>query len=369
MLVLLLETIYLPRLGLTMQDLHTLGEQAEAAFADLKHFVVLYGVVVIAVLLAAAVGTNLWLPRNLFAHIREPLAALMQGQPPHPKRQPQCAHRLQKNDEFRPACDAVDEIAARLQESLAQQQREQQKKQELIAGMSHDLKSLLTTIRAYTEALLECVAPDEAARQRYLQTIYARETDLEALVNRLFELAKLGTSEYPVHPEPLPLRQTVDAILADCDREGLTLDSTAVGDSTVTADRELLGRILHNLIDNSCKYGATALKNLRRAVFLLLGAGVVVGLTLLRAHAGLWRAGGRGYLHQCYPRRAAKVPQPDDLADLGPDAWLTVRHRQWPRKFGRAAPGAEYGDLPACRLCVGRYRAAGAGRCENDDGT
>ena len=92
-----------------------------------------------------------------------------------------------------------------------------------------DNESPLTTIRAYTEALLEGVAPDEAARQRYLQTIYARETDLEALVNRLFELAKLGASEYPVHPEPLPLRQTVDAILADCDREGLTLDSTAVG--------------------------------------------------------------------------------------------------------------------------------------------
>lgn len=115
-LVLLLETIYLPRLGLTMQDLHTLGEQAEAAFADLKRFVVLYGVVVTAVLLA--VGTNLWLTRNLFAHIREPLAALMQG-----------IHHIQngdlnapivytKNDEFRPACDAVDEMAARLREKI-----------------------------------------------------------------------------------------------------------------------------------------------------------------------------------------------------------------------------------------------------------
>ena len=115
-LVLLLETIYLPRLGLTMQDLHTLGEQAEPAFADLKRFVVLYGVVVTAVLLA--VGTNLWLTRNLFAHIREPLAALMQG-----------IHHIQngdlnapivytKNDEFRPACDAVDEMAARLREKI-----------------------------------------------------------------------------------------------------------------------------------------------------------------------------------------------------------------------------------------------------------
>ena len=95
-LVLLLETIYLPRLGLTMQDLHTLGEQAEAAFADLRHFVVLYGVVVIAVL----------------------LAALMRG-----------IHHIQngdlnapivytKNDEFRPACDAVDEMAARLREKI-----------------------------------------------------------------------------------------------------------------------------------------------------------------------------------------------------------------------------------------------------------
>ena len=116
-LVLLLETIYLPRLGLTMQDLHTLGEQAEAAFADLRHFVVLYGVVVIAVLLAV-VRTNLWLTRNLFAHIREPLAALMRG-----------IHHIQngdlnapivytKNDEFRPACDAVDEMAARLREKI-----------------------------------------------------------------------------------------------------------------------------------------------------------------------------------------------------------------------------------------------------------
>lgn len=75
--------------------------------------------------------------------------------------------------------------------------------------MSHDLKSPLTIIRAYTEALLEGIARDEAARQRYLQTIYAKETDLEALINRLFELAKLGASEYPVHLRTLSLQPAV----------------------------------------------------------------------------------------------------------------------------------------------------------------
>ena len=117
-LVLLLETIYLPRLGLTMQDLRTLGEQAEAAFADLKHFVVLYGVVVIAVLLAAVVRTNLWLTRNLFAHIREPLAALMRGIPHIQNGDLNAPIAYTKNDEFRPACDAVDEMAARLWEKI-----------------------------------------------------------------------------------------------------------------------------------------------------------------------------------------------------------------------------------------------------------
>ena len=258
--LLLMEAVYLPRLGLTLRDLHDLGEQAEAAFSGLKLFVVLYAAVVIAALLAAVVFTNLYLTKALFAHIRCPLDALVQGVQRIRDGDLESPIAYTEPDEFRAACDAVDEMAARLKESLAAQQREQQKKQELIAGMSHDLKSPLTTIRAYTEALLEGVAPDEAARQRYLQTIYARETDLEALVNRLFELAKLGVSEYPVRLCPLPLRETLRGILRDCDHEGMAVDCGAVADCTVAADRELLARILHNLLDNSCKYGADAVR-------------------------------------------------------------------------------------------------------------
>lgn len=259
-LVLLMEAVYLPKLGLTLHDLHELGEQAEEIFSGLKLFIVIYAAVVIVALLAAVLFTNLYLTKALFTHIRMPLDALTEGVRRIQEGDLDLPIAYDEPDEFRQVCDAVDEMAARLKESLTRQQQEQQKKQELIAGMSHDLKSPLTTIRAYTEALLEGVAPDEAARQRYLQTIYARETDLEALVNRLFELAKLGASEYPVHLCTLPLRETLQNILRDCDHEGMAVNCDAVAECAVAADRELLSRILHNLVDNSCKYGADTLE-------------------------------------------------------------------------------------------------------------
>ena len=114
-------------------------------------------------------------------------------------------------------------MAARLKASLDAQSRQQQQKQELIAGMSHDLKSPLTSIRAYTEGLLDGVAKDEATRTRYLQTIYAKETELESLVNRLFAFAKLDLREAPAHPEPLDLSETLRDIVDGYDAENLDL--------------------------------------------------------------------------------------------------------------------------------------------------
>lgn len=72
----------------------------------------------------------------------------------------------------------------RLGVSLEEQQRQQQRRQKLIVGMSHDLKSPMTSIRAYTEALLDGVARDEDARSRYLRTIQAKERDMEGMVDR-----------------------------------------------------------------------------------------------------------------------------------------------------------------------------------------
>lgn len=250
--VLLLKRVYLPRLGLSMAALHETGEQLEAAFDGAKTIAAIYGGAVILALLAAIGFTNLYLTKHLFRHIQKQLDILVSG-----------VKRIQEGnldapigyvvpDEFKPACDAVDEMAARLKTSLEAQSRQQQK-QELIAGMSHDLKSPLTSICAYTEGLLNGVAKDEQTQARYLQTIYAKETELETLVNRLFSFAKLDLSEAPAKPEALEISGTFAEIAAGFEAEGLD----DLPDETVMADRELLSRCMSNLLDNSRKYGAS----------------------------------------------------------------------------------------------------------------
>ena len=149
-----------------------------------------------------------------------------------------------------------EQLEARLKTSLEAQSRQQQK-QELIAGMSHDLKSPLTSIRAYTEGLLDGVAKDEQTQARYLQTIYAKETEIETLVNRLFSFAKLDLSEAPAKPEALEISRTFAEIAAGFEAEGLDVWLGDLPDETVMADRELLSRCMSNLLDNSRKYGAS----------------------------------------------------------------------------------------------------------------
>ena len=251
----LLERVYLPQLGISLQELHRTGEEMERLLSGSATIFCIYAGAVAAALLLTIIWTNLYLTRSLFRHISEPLDVLTAGVARIRDGDLDTPIAYDAADEFKPACDAVDEMAARLKASLEQQLLEQQKKQELIAGMSHDLKSPLTSIRAYTEALLEGVARDETAKQRYLETIHARETDIERMVNRLFDFAKMEASACPVRLETVALDAAVRRFAGEGEADGLELSLEIAPDLQVTADPELLSRIVSNLLSNSRKYG------------------------------------------------------------------------------------------------------------------
>ncbi len=271
----ILETTYLPRLGLSLQEMHMTLEQYEAALSDFEVFLWIYLGAVGTALLLTIFFTNVYLTRALFRHISEPLDALVAG-----------VERIQRGDldspiaytggdEFKAACDAVDLMAAKLKAALEDEQRRAQSRKELIAGMSHDLKSPLTSIRAYSEALRDGVAATPELRQRYIETVCRKEQEIEGMVNRLFEFSKLDLSALPLDMQPVDAKAVIDAVSADY-AAAADIDTAALVGHTVLADESQLARIAKNIIDNAVKYSG------RERVRMAISAEARGGMVTLR---------------------------------------------------------------------------------------
>ncbi len=250
----ILEVKYLPRIGLSLGELHTVLESFESQLQSFEMFVWIYVGAVGMALVITIIATNLILTRKLFTHIAEPLDALVEGVDRIRSGDLDNPINYKEADEFKPACDAVDLMAAKLKASLEAEQRRQQSSRELIAGMSHDLKSPLTSIRAYTEALREGVAETPEMRERYFRTICAKESEMEQMLARLLEFSKLELSEYPAKSESFDIKPELEAILGEITPAAAEVNTKHIASMPVSADREQLRRIAENVIGNSIKY-------------------------------------------------------------------------------------------------------------------
>ena len=82
-------------------------------------------------------------------------------------------------DEFRPICEDFNDMAGRLRDSVSRSQKEEESRKELLAGISHDIRSPLTAIQAYVEGLLDGVADTEEKRTAYLSIIQKKSVEMD----------------------------------------------------------------------------------------------------------------------------------------------------------------------------------------------
>jgi len=133
-------------------------------------------------------------------------------------------------------------------------------RRELVANVSHDLRSPLASIQGYLETILmkDAQLPAEE-RRRFLEIIHTGVLRLGALVNELFELSKLEAEGARPALEPFPLSELVQDVVMKFQPQahGQRLRLTAEYPHDlpfVRGDLGMIERVLANLIENAMRY-------------------------------------------------------------------------------------------------------------------
>jgi two-component system, OmpR family, sensor kinase len=155
----------------------------------------------------------------------------------------------QRNDEIGELMRSLDVMADSLD-------RAQKQEQQFLLSVSHDLRTPLTSIRGFAEAIADGIAPED--QQRAAEVIASESRRLERLVRDLLEMAKLDANQFELKPRRCDLTNLVtdaaDGFLPAAERENLALELSADSECSAFVDPERLGQVLANLIENAIKF-------------------------------------------------------------------------------------------------------------------
>ncbi|WP_149359578.1 sensor histidine kinase [Lolliginicoccus suaedae] len=148
----------------------------------------------------------------------------------------------------------VWEQAAREQERAAERSR-----RELVAWVSHDLRTPLAGIRAVSEALLDGVITDPEEVMRYARQIEQDAVRLGAMVDDLFEMSRISSGALRLDNEQVELAEVADQVVTahrlTAQRAGVELRYAALDPgATVKGDDRALARVMSNLVCNAIEH-------------------------------------------------------------------------------------------------------------------
>jgi signal transduction histidine kinase len=157
--------------------------------------------------------------------------------------------------EMRAVAEELARSSERLRRAQDRERRLEQSRRELVAWVSHDLRTPLAGMRAMAEALDDGIATDP---ERYHRQMLKEADRMASMVDDLFELARIHAGALNLSLEPTVLRDVVSETIAGATpvatSQGVTLGGHVLPDIEVRADATALSRVVGNLIMNAIRH-------------------------------------------------------------------------------------------------------------------
>ncbi len=223
------------------------------------------------------------------------------------------------NTEFAALAGELAATGERLAESRARENRVEESRRELIAWISHDLRTPLAGIRAMAEALEDGMAEDP---DRYYAQMRGQVDRLSGMVDDLFELSRIHSGTLRLAVEPVSLYDLISDTVAGFwpVARAKSLDLRFEGETglTILADPRELSRVVGNLVMNAIQHSPAGLEIVvsvtenddgRAVISVQDSAGGIPEQDLGRVFEAGWRASE--------PRTPASEPTRSGGAGLG----------------------------------------------------
>jgi signal transduction histidine kinase len=153
----------------------------------------------------------------------------------------------------------VKEMAAEFNQMAQQVRSTQQVQRDFLANVSHELKTPLTSIQGFAQAIQDGAAGDSASIHKSAAIIYDEATRMNRMVGELLDLARIESGQIVMRREAVPIDQVLRGVL---DRLALRAQSSGVNLQTeiaaempaILGDGDRLAQVFSNLIDNALQH-------------------------------------------------------------------------------------------------------------------
>ncbi len=152
--------------------------------------------------------------------------------------------------------------ATRKQQEIDELKRMEEYRREFVANISHELKTPIFAAQGFIHTLLDGAMEDENVREKFLEKAARSLDNLNVLVQDLLTLSRMESGDIKMKYEKFDLYELVHEIFeqleegAERKHTKLRFDKSQASKHIAYADRQRIGQVLTNLLDNAIKYGS-----------------------------------------------------------------------------------------------------------------